>query len=155
MMKAEDLLRSLEGAFASELDLYRQLEALSVRQLEALERPKPDIDLTVKTMQAKCEIVQQVTSLEKEHSPLREQYSNIRDSIPEESKSKLRELRDELDGILRRLIELEKEGEQRMKESSQQLEKRLLDVTKVKKARNAYSAYQKSYGPSKFLDKKR
>lgn len=155
MMKAEDLLRSLEAALASELDLYRQLEALSVRQLEALERPEPDIDLTAQTMQAKCELVHRVTQLEKQHSPLKKQYEAVRETVPEQAKAKLRAVREELDQVLRHLIELENLGEQLMKDSSQELERRLKEIAKLKTAQNAYSAYQLHFGPPRFLDKRK
>ncbi len=155
MMQTEEILRSVEGAFASELDLYRQLETLSVRQLDVLNQEHPDIDLVVEIMRSKNELVLRLSELERTNSPLKKQYEKIRETISEAQKQTLLDLRAQLNELLAKLLDMEKSGEERMKACGKEIENRLKQIQTTRKARHAYNAYARQATPPRFFDKRK
>lgn len=155
MTETEDLLRALQDAFASEVDLYRQLEALSARQLNVLETDDPDVELVAQIMREKHDLSIQLTELESKHSPLRERYEAIRETVPESQKSALIEQKAVLDELLPRLLDMEKRGEERVKACGRDIERQLRLIWDTRAARNAYGAYARQATPPRFFDKKK
>ncbi len=155
MVETDDLVRSFEGVLTSELDLYRQLEALSVRQLEALEAVEPDIELVARTMQAKQDLIFQISELESQNAPLKKRYESTRETIPDARKTGLVALRSELDALLATLLDMEKRGEERMKRHGEVLERQLRALQNARRARTAYQAYANQSRPPHFIDRRK
>lgn len=155
MNETDTLIRSVEDALSSELDLYREIEALSERQMETLAKPSPDEEVVAQIMQAKHDLILRISDLEHQHAPLKDQYEQVRSSIPQEKKDKLQSLRDALDALLPKLLEMERQCEKQLKVCGENLEKQLRQLQTTRRARQAYNAYARQAVPPRFYDKKR
>lgn len=142
--EAEQLIERL----TRQRDLYRSLEALSSKQQTVIAEGQTEQLLAV--LSERQVIVDQLTTLNAEIAPQRGRMTEIAEAAPADQRQTLRGLVDEVQGMLRSIIEQDEQDRQSLETNKQRVGQELAKLKTAPAAINAYraNAYAKSPGPA-------
>jgi len=153
-LDANELKAFLEDLQA-QLGLYREMIGVNERQLQLLENPgESDPDDLLTLVGQKQALMGQLGELEAKLKPLKNGWSSVKGSLPENVRSFADGLLEELAATIRTLIEMEDAAHKRLEEVMGQTREGINTIRKKAQVNRAYAAYGARSGGAKFVDHK-
>ncbi len=141
---------ALIAGLEEELDLYRQMLEISNQQVER----GGDVDFLFSALKKKQELVLKIQSIDDRLAELKMWWKQNRGDLPREEKERIAALFEEIEAVVKRLLELEGVLVEQVQKSKDRLEADLSQVNAGKKAVKAY--YGKGTGKeARFVDRRR
>ncbi len=143
--EAEALIAGLE----EELALYRQMLEISNQQVER----GGDVEFLFSALKKKQDLVLKIQSVDDRLTELKMWWKQNREGLPGEEKERIVALFDEIEAVVKRLLELEGVLVEQVQRDKDRLEADLSQVNAGKKAVKAY--YGKGIGKeARFVDRR-
>lgn len=137
--QAEQAQQLFEG-LAKERAIYESLRELSVRQEGILAGGNTEEILEL--VQAKGRQLDEIERIERRIAPLKEQWPCIKDGLAEDLRSAVDAELENIQAVLRQLIDLENTGQQGLDQARRETADELKRVDDVRRMQNAYRAVQ-------------
>ena len=102
-------IKSLETNFTQEIDIYKAIYELTVKENESI--LSGSIDKTLEYVKQKQDLLLKIENIERDQLAVKKIWSECRHQVPEKSKLIIKEKLSLLSALLEQLIDLEKKNE--------------------------------------------
>lgn len=143
-MTSPTLLQQMQEILQTEIEHYRRMHELSIRQAEALKPEHPVVETIAQLMQEKLQIADALQYLEEEHQPVKEQWKQEYQQYSEAEREPIAQMRDTLIDLLEELSEMENQITGQIQSCAESIQEQLGQYTQQKNTSKAY-VHSKSY----------
>ncbi len=142
-------IEALKSALKQQLQLYQQMLNIAKEQKEKVS----DITFLFASLKQKQELVLKIQTIDDKITDLKNIWKRDKNSLPQDQRSSVEQIFDEISSVLQELLELEGLLSKEINSNKKQLEKQLSQVHAGKKAIKAYYKPNRS-DEARFVDRK-